>query len=157
MPSTTHRTHHHLPRAAPSPRAAASLAVVSCDTGFRVAAQVAATSPTARVRVVPTATVTRMSAPEDQAVPPTVRKAAAWTWRLLLFFAALVAVLWMAQHLEVILVPVALALLLSALLLPGVDWLARRRVPRGAAVFVLLLSGVAVIGGILAFVVTQFV
>jgi putative heme transporter len=98
-----------------------------------------------------------MSAPEDQAVPPAIRKAAAWTWRLLLFFAAAIAVVWTAGQLQVIIVPVALALILTALLLPGVDWLARRRVPRGAAVFVLLLSSFAVIGGILAFVVTQFI
>jgi putative heme transporter len=97
------------------------------------------------------------SAPDDRAVTPLVRQAAAWAWRLLLLFAALVAVLWVITRLEVIVVPVALALILAALLLPGVDWLDEHRVPRGGAVFLLLLTGLAVIGGILAFVVTQFV
>jgi putative heme transporter len=98
-----------------------------------------------------------MPAPEDQAVPPLIRQSAAWAWRLLLLFAALIALLWVIKHLQVIFVPVALALILAALLLPGVDWLGEHRVPRGGAVFLLLLTGLAVIGGILAFVVSQFI
>jgi predicted PurR-regulated permease PerM len=98
-----------------------------------------------------------MPAPEDQAVSPTVRKATAWGWRLLVLFGVVIAVLWVVAQLQVIVVPVALALILTALLLPGVDWLDRRRVPRGGAVFVLLLAAFAVLGGILAFVVSQFV
>jgi predicted PurR-regulated permease PerM len=104
-----------------------------------------------------TVTLTRMPAPEDQAVSPTVRKATAWGWRLLVLFGVVIAVLWVVAQLQVIVVPVALALILTALLLPGVDWLDRRRVPRGGAVFVLLLAAFAVLGGILAFVVSQFV
>ena len=98
-----------------------------------------------------------MPATEDQAVSPLVRKAAAWAWRLLLVLGAAVAVLWVVKHLEMIFVPLALALILAALLLPGVDWLNKHGVPRGSAVFLLLLSGFAVIGGILAFVVIQFI
>ena len=74
---------------------------------------------------------TGMPAPEVSAVPLVVRKGAAWSWRLLLLFGVVVAAGWTFKHLEVICVPVALALMLSALLLPGVDYLDRRRVPRG--------------------------
>ncbi len=98
-----------------------------------------------------------MPAPEDAAVPPLLRKGAAWTWRLLVLFAGLLAVLWVFKHLEVILVPVAIATMLSALFLPGVDWLDRHGVPRGWSVFLLLLFGIAVVGGVLAFVVSQFI
>ena len=93
----------------------------------------------------------------DQAVSPLVRKAAAWSWRLLAIFAAVVTVLWVVKRLEVILVPVALATMVAALLLPAVDFLDRRGAPRGAAVALMLLSGIAVVGGILTFVVSQFV
>ncbi len=86
-----------------------------------------------------------------------VRKAAAWSWRLLVLLAAVLAVGWLVKRLEVIFVPVALALMLSALLLPGVDWLDRHRVNRGLAVFLLLLGGLAALAGILAFVVSQFI
>jgi predicted PurR-regulated permease PerM len=71
--------------------------------------------------------------------------------------AAVIAVLWFINRFEVIVVPVALALMLTALLLPGVDWLNRHHVPRGVAVVLLLLIGTAVLGGILAFVISQFI
>lgn len=93
----------------------------------------------------------------DQAVSPLVRKAAAWAWRLLILGAALVALLWVVSKLTLIVVPVALASLLAALLLPAVDLLQRRRVPRGWAVAVVLLSAIAVVGGIFSFVVSQFI
>ena len=61
------------------------------------------------------------------------------------------------EKLEIIVVPVLLALMISALLVPAVDWLDRRGLPRGGAVTLVLLGGFAVLGGILAFVITQFV
>jgi putative heme transporter len=93
----------------------------------------------------------------DESVTPFVRKAAAWSWRLLVILAATVALLWVVRRLEVIFVPVALATMLAALLLPVVDFLDRRGAPRGGAVALVLLGGIAVVGGILAFVVSQFI
>jgi len=93
----------------------------------------------------------------DQSVTPLVRKTAAWAWRLLVIFATIVALLWMVKRLELIVVPVALATMLAALLLPVVDFLDRRGAPRGGAVALVLLGGIAVVGGILTFVVSQFI
>ncbi|WP_018602739.1 AI-2E family transporter [Mycobacterium sp. 155] len=93
----------------------------------------------------------------DDAVTPLVRKAAAWCWRLLIILAAVVAVLWLVKRLEVLVVPVALAAMVTALLLPAVDFMDARGVPRGIAVALVLLTGIAVVGGILTFVVSQFV
>ncbi len=93
----------------------------------------------------------------DASVTPLVRKTAAWAWRLLVIGAAVVALLWAVKKLELIVVPVALATLLAALLLPVVDFLDRRGAPRGGAVALVLLGAIAVVGGILAFVVTQFI
>jgi predicted PurR-regulated permease PerM len=93
----------------------------------------------------------------DESVTPLVRKTAAWAWRLLVILAAIVALLWVARRLEIIVVPVALATMLAALLLPAVDFLDRRGAPRGGAVALMLLGGFAVVGGILAFVVSQFI
>jgi predicted PurR-regulated permease PerM len=93
----------------------------------------------------------------DASVTPLVRKSAAWAWRLLVIFAAIVALLWTVKRLEVLVVPVALATMLAALLLPAVDFLDRRGAPRGGAVALMLLSGVAIVGGILTFVVSQFI
>ena len=94
---------------------------------------------------------------EDASVEPLVRKAAAWAWRLLAILAAVIAVLWVLQKLEIIVVPVLLALMMSALLVPAVDWMDRRGLPRSSAVALVLLGGFAILGGILTFVVSQFV
>jgi putative heme transporter len=52
---------------------------------------------------------------------------------------------------------VALALMVTALMIPAVDFLDRRGAPRGGAVALVLLSGIAIVGGLLSFVVSQFV
>ena len=92
-------------------------------------------------------------ATDDDAVEPFLRKSAAWCWRLLVVGAAIIALLWVIVRLEVILVPVALATMLAALLLPAVDWLDRRGAPRGGAVALVILGGFALFGGIMTFVV----
>jgi predicted PurR-regulated permease PerM len=94
---------------------------------------------------------------DDASVEPLVRKAAAWAWRLLVILAAALALLWVVEKLEVIVVPVLLALMISALLVPAVDWIDRLGLPRGAAVALVLLGGFAIFGGILTFVIIQFV
>nr|WP_090277591.1 AI-2E family transporter [Mycolicibacterium komanii]CRL72306.1 integral membrane protein [Mycolicibacterium komanii] len=94
---------------------------------------------------------------DDASVSPLVRKGAAWSWRLLVILGAVVALLWVFKRLEIIVVPVALATILAALLMPAVDFLDRRGAPRAGAVALMLLSGFAVVGGILSFVVTQFI
>ena len=96
-------------------------------------------------------------ASEAASVQPLVRKTAAWAWRLLVILTASVVVLWVLKRLEIIVVPVLLALMISALLVPAVDWMDRRGLPRGAAVAVVLLGGFAILGGILTFVVSQFI
>jgi predicted PurR-regulated permease PerM len=90
-------------------------------------------------------------------VEPIVRKTAAWAWRLLVILVALIALLWVIKRLEIIVVPELLALMLSALLVPLVDFLDRRGAPRGGAVALVLLASFAILGGILTFVVSEFV
>jgi predicted PurR-regulated permease PerM len=94
---------------------------------------------------------------DADAVDPLVRKAAAWAWRLLIILAAIVALLWLAARLKVIVVPIAMAVILTALLLPAVDWLDRRGAPRGGAVALVLIGALALFGGIMTFVVSQFI
>ena len=98
---------------------------------------------------------TRVS--DDDSVDPVVRRAAAWSWRLLVIGGVLVGFVWVVGRLQVIIVPVALATMVAALMLPAVDWLDRRGAPRGGAVALVILGGAGVFGGILTFVVSQFV
>lgn len=94
---------------------------------------------------------------DGESVEPIVRKTAAWAWRLLVIALAVAVGLWGLWQLEVIFMPVALATMVTALLLPAVDWLDDHRVNRGGAVAIVLLGGAAIFGGILTFVVSQFI
>ena len=93
---------------------------------------------------------------DDAAVAPLVRKTAAWSWRLLIIAVAAWMLLQFLMRLGVVIVPAALALMLTALLVPAVDFLDRRGAPRGGAVALVLICGLALVGAILAFVITQF-
>jgi putative heme transporter len=93
----------------------------------------------------------------DDAVPSLIHKGAAWSWRLLVILGFGIAMIWVITRLEVIVVPVALALMVTALMIPAVDFLDRRGAPRGGAVALVLLTGIAIVGGMLTFVVSQFV
>jgi predicted PurR-regulated permease PerM len=95
---------------------------------------------------------------DDEDVPRGLRIATAWSWRLLVLAAAAALVLWLVGRLKDVLIPVSIALLLSALLSPSVGWLRRRaRMPRSLAVAVVLIGGIASVVGVLTLVVTQFV
>ena len=94
---------------------------------------------------------------DDDSVDPLIRKAAAWSWRLLVIGGVIAGLLWVVARLQVIIVPVALSTMVAALMLPAVDWLDRRGAPRGGAVALVILGGFGVFGGIMTFVVSQFV
>ena len=94
---------------------------------------------------------------DAQAVHPGVRIAAEWSWRLIMIFAGLAVLAYVVLRLETVLIPVGLALLASALLVPLVDRLQAWGVPRSAAVILVLLGAIGIVAGILAFVVEQFI
>ncbi|MBD5786466.1 AI-2E family transporter [Cellulosimicrobium terreum] len=88
------------------------------------------------------------------AVPDSVRGAASWSWRLLLIAAAVAAALWIMTELKVIVVPIAVALLLTVLLTPVQRFFQRRlhmsRVWASAAALVgllLVVAGLATLAG----------
>lgn len=85
-----------------------------------------------------------------------LRVSAALSWRLVAVLVGIVALAYIAGYLAVVLIPVAIALLLSALLAPAVAQLVRWRLPRGVATAVVVIGGLAVLGGVLSFVVTEF-
>lgn len=95
---------------------------------------------------------------DDHEVPRSLRLAAAWSWRMLVLAAAAAVVLWLVGRLKLVLIPLSIALLLSALLAPVVGWLRRRvRLPRSLATAVVLIGGLAAVVGTLTAVITQFV
>ena len=90
-------------------------------------------------------------------VPRVVRVTAALGWRLLVIVAALYIIGVVASYLAAVVVPVAVALLLAALLSPAVALLQRHRVPRGIATALVMIGGLALLGGLLTFVVVTFI
>ncbi|WP_137814070.1 AI-2E family transporter [Gandjariella thermophila] len=91
------------------------------------------------------------------AVPKVIRVAAALSWRFLVVVGALYVIGIVVGRLAAVVIPVAIALLMSALLAPAVRHLVAWRVPRALATVVVLVGGLAVVGGVLTFVVTEFV
>src|SRR5262245_5402485 len=71
--------------------------------------------------------------------------------------AALYVLIWLAGYFSHLMVPVAIALLLAALMAPGVERLVKWGVPRGVSAAVVMILGVAVVGGLLTFVIIQFI
>ena len=100
-----------------------------------------------------------VSAPESEIssrVPLLLRVSAALSWRFVVVIAALYIVAYVLGFLASIVIPVAIALLLAALLSPGVAKLVEWRVPRGVATTVMMILGIGVLGGVLTFVISEF-
>jgi putative heme transporter len=100
-----------------------------------------------------------VSAPESEIssrVPLLLRVSAALSWRFVVVVAALYVVAYVFGFLASIVIPVAIALLLAALLSPGVTKLVEWRVPRGVATTVMMIIGIGVLGGVLTFVISEF-
>ena len=110
----------------------------------------------------PVVVVQRQRAPEldrlpsDQAVPVPVpvRIAAAWGWRVLVIAAAAVAIGYGLSQLSELLIPIMVALLLSALFARAASFLSRW-MPRGLAAGIVLILGLAVIAGAFTIVIQQ--
>ncbi|RUQ99294.1 AI-2E family transporter [Labedella endophytica] len=92
---------------------------------------------------------------ESDDVTPGVRIAAAWSWRLLVIIAAFAVLGFLVVQLRLIVIPVLIAVLVSALLVPFIAFLVRRRWPRGIAVAVAMIVAVGVVSGLLWLAVQQ--
>ncbi|WP_249999533.1 AI-2E family transporter [Actinoplanes sp. M2I2] len=97
------------------------------------------------------------SSRDDAEVPHSLRIAAAWGWRLIVVGLVGWALLRFIGIISVVVIPLAVSLLLSALLAPAVGWLRRWRVPPSLATFLVLICGIAAVAGTLTLVITQFV
>jgi putative heme transporter len=94
---------------------------------------------------------------DDAEVPKSIRLAAAWGWRLLVLIAVATVFLWLLGRLHRVVIPVAIAMLLSALLAPAVAWLRRKGVHRTLSTVMVMIGGLALVAGTLTLVITEFV
>ncbi|MBC7443818.1 MAG: AI-2E family transporter [Ramlibacter sp.] len=91
----------------------------------------------------------------DENLPAGLRLAAAWSWRLLALTGAIAVFIFLVIQLRLIVIPVLVAVLVSALLVPVVSFLVRHRWPKGLAVAAALLGTLAIVAGLITLAVTQ--
>ena len=91
----------------------------------------------------------------EATVPPSLRIAGAYSWRILLVVGLAAVVIFLIAQLKDIVVPFMIAILLAALLVPLVNFLVRHRWPRGLAVAVAMVGTIAVVGGLIFVIVSQ--
>lgn len=88
----------------------------------------------------------------EQPIPSGVEIASQWAWRLLVIAAFFAVVFWLIATLKEIVVPFLVALLISALLSPLVNFLRKHRWPKWLAIITALLLLIAVVGGLIVLV-----
>ncbi|GAB3086821.1 AI-2E family transporter [Isoptericola nanjingensis] len=99
----------------------------------------------------------RTSPSGADSVPLSVRAAASWSWRVLLIAAAVAAFLWLLAALKTIVVPVAIALLLTILLAPVRRTLQRWHLSKGLATAVSIVGLIVLVGGLVTLAGTSIV
>lgn len=85
-------------------------------------------------------------------IPAGVDIAASWSWRLLLIAAATGLLIALLQYFSEISIPIAVAVLLTALSAGAVNWLTRHRIPRLIATFIVVIALFATLFGLLTLV-----
>lgn len=88
-------------------------------------------------------------------VPHGLRVATAYSWRILVVAAAIGLGIWLVIQLKLLVIPLLIAILITALLWPGFSFLLRHRVPRWLAIVISLIATIAVVGGLLWLAVWQ--
>lgn len=89
----------------------------------------------------------------NEKVAPGMRIAAAWSWRILVVAALVALVGLIVALLRDVAVPVFVAILLAALLVPLKNWLVRKGIPKGLAVAICEVGLLVVIAGLITVVV----
>lgn len=85
-------------------------------------------------------------------VPWGIDLAAAWSWRLIIVAGAVYGLARVMAYFGVITLPLAISLLLAALVGPAVGWLQRIGLPRGLAAGIVMIVGITTVGLLLTYV-----
>jgi len=96
-----------------------------------------------------TAVDTADQADLNAGVPRGLQIAAAWSWRVILVVILLWGIVWLVRYLSEVFIAVAVAILLTALMLPVANLLKKWGLPRAAATAITVLGAVASIVGVL--------
>lgn len=90
-----------------------------------------------------------VSTAADNAVPLSLRIGAGYAWRLLLIAAAVGVVVWLVIQLKLLVIPLLIGILITALLWPGFELMLRKRFPRWLAILIALLGTLTIVAGLM--------
>ncbi|WP_349427941.1 AI-2E family transporter [Microbacterium sp. LWS13-1.2] len=96
-----------------------------------------------------------VSTETSAAVPRGLRVATAYSWRVIVVAAAIGIGVWLVIQLKLLVIPLLIAILITALLWPAFAWMLRRRMPRWLAIVISVVSTLAIVTGLLWLVVWQ--
>ena len=91
----------------------------------------------------------------SDSIPSGLRVATAYSWRFLVVAAAIGVAIWLVIQLKLLVIPLLVAILITALLWPAFSFMLRHRVPRWLAILVSVVGTVAIVTGLLWLVVWQ--
>lgn len=84
----------------------------------------------------------------DNAVPLPLRVAAGYAWRMLLIAAAAGVFIWLVIQLKLLVIPLLIGILITALLWPAFELMLRKRFPRWLAILIALVGTLAIVAGL---------
>lgn len=90
-----------------------------------------------------------VSTEADNIVPLSLRVSAAYAWRLLLIAAASGVIIWIVIQLKLLVIPLLVGILITALLWPVFEWMLRKKFPRWLAIVISLIGTLAIVVGLL--------
>lgn len=96
-----------------------------------------------------------MTTEADDAVPIGLRVTAAYAWRVLLIAAVVAGFIWLVIELKLLVIPLMVGILITALLWPGFQWMLRHRFPRWLAVALSIIGTLAIVSLLMWLVIWQ--
>ena len=93
----------------------------------------------------------------DGALPVGMRIAGAWSWRVLAIAGVVALFVFLVIQLKLIVIPLLVAILLAALLVPFVQFLQRHRWPKWLAVALAEVGLIGIVTGLVYLIVTQII
>ncbi|GAA3825619.1 hypothetical protein KACC15558_02200 [Brevibacterium ammoniilyticum] len=94
----------------------------------------------------------RIESASEPYVSPGLRVAAAWSWRSIVVLVAIGVAFWLLAKVWHVLLPVLIALLLTALLAPLTGWMTKKGMPRVLATIIAFFGFIIVVAGLFTLV-----
>lgn len=91
------------------------------------------------------------------AVPPGMQIAGAWSWRILAVVGVAAVVIFLVTQLRLVVIPLMVAVLVAALLVPFSQWLQKHRWPKWLAIALSEVGLLVIVAGLVTLFVTQIV